>query len=311
MPRWTETDIPDLRGRRALVTGAASGIGFDTASTLARRGAEVLIVDRNVAGGEAAVAAIHALAPQAQVSFAPLDLGSLAAIRQFCDARLHEGLPLDILVNNAGLLPPLTRQVTADGFELKFGVNYLGHFALTGLLLPLLLRGNRARVVSVSSIVQRMGQIDFDDLQAERSYEPQRAYNQAKLACLIFALELQRRADAKLLSVAAHPGVARTGIGSSREGQKRQGLHDYATDLAFNLTMKLFGQSSALGALSLLYAAISPDVEAGGFYGPDGWFEMRGYPKPVRPSPRALDPATARRLWEVSEQLTGVRYSAL
>ena len=311
MKRWTESDVPALTGKRALVTGAASGLGYETAAALARHGAEVIVADRNVDGGHTAVARINAAGPESPALFKVLDLADLAAIRQFAADLSADGRPLDILVNNAGILPPLERRTTRDGFELKFGINHLGHFALTGLLLPALLRSPWPRVVTVSSLVQAWGKIHFDDLQLERHYEPQRAYNQAKLACLMSALELQARCEAagcRLQSIAAHPGVARTSIGDSRKGQPRKHLQDRLADLAFNLTMRYLGQPQERGALPVLYAAVAPDAAGGAFYGPDGLGQTSGYPTRVKPSRAALNADARRRLWEISEQLTGVRY---
>jgi NAD(P)-dependent dehydrogenase (short-subunit alcohol dehydrogenase family) len=311
MARWTEADIPDLRGRRALVTGGAGGLGFATGLALAQHGAEVVLADRNVDGGRAAAERIRALAPAGSAAFVALDLGELAQIRRFATDFLADGRPLDILVNNAGLLPPLQRATTRDGFELKFGVNYLGHFALTLLLLPALRRAAAARVVTVSSLVQRWGRIDFDDLQAERSYDPDRAYAQAKLACLIFALELQRRFEAEAMSaisVAAHPGVARTAIGAGREGQRRSTLRQRASHLAFQFAMGFLGQPVERGALPIIYAAAASQVTGGGFYGPDGWLGTAGYPARVKPCANARNLPQAQKLWCVSERLTGVTW---
>lgn len=312
MPKWTLNDLPPQVGRRALVTGAASGLGLDTAKALAAAGAHVILSDRNVDAGEAAAGQLRASGAQAE--FRALDLGDLAAIRRFAETVRAEGTALDLLVNNAGLLPPLQRAATRDGFELKFGVSHLGHFALTDGLLPALLQSKARRVVSVSSLVHAHGKIDFDDLQAEKSYEPQRAYNQTKLACLIFALELQARADTAgvaLTSVAAHPGVARTAIGNQRKTDPPRRLQDRLELWSFNMAMKYFGQSAGDGALPILYAATMPDVKGGEFFGPDGFMEFSGYPKRVRPSRLALDTVVRTRLWEVSERLTGARYDAL
>jgi NAD(P)-dependent dehydrogenase (short-subunit alcohol dehydrogenase family) len=314
MTKWTEADIPDLHGKRALVTGAASGLGFATAAALARKGAHVIVADRNVEGGKAAVERIRELAPGASVEFKALDLADLSFIRRFAKEVVQTGAALDVLINNAGILPPLQRATTRDGFELKFGINHLGHFALTGLLLDALLRSPAPRVVSISSLVQAYGRIDFDDLQAEHRYEPQRAYNQAKLACLAFALELNSRSAAlrsKLISLAAHPGVARTAIGDNRRQEQSKRLRDRLEYMAMKGAMKFFGQSSDRGALPILYAATSPDAVGGGFYGPNGTGQMSGYPKRVKPSASALDPVIREQLWSISERLTNVNYSRL
>lgn len=309
---WGREHLPDLQGRRILVTGAAAGLGFETAAGLAARGASVLLADRNIEGGAAAVARIQALAPTASVAFHPLDLADLAAVRHFASTLLKEGRPLAGLVNNAGILPPLQRRTTQDGFELKFGINVLGHYALTGLLLPLLKQSSAARVVWVSSLVHKRAQIAFDDLHSTRHYEPQRAYNQAKLACLMLALELDvraRDAGCPLAGIAAHPGIARTALGESRKGQDRRGLHDHATDFAFWIAMRWLSQPQSRGALSILYAIASNRAHGGGFYGPDGIAEMRGHPTAVPASKPALDIAQRQRLWQACEQLTGVIYA--
>ncbi|HUD51395.1 oxidoreductase [Parvibaculum sp.] len=311
---WNEALLGRLDGRYALVTGGASGLGYETAAALARRGASVLVADRNVGGGEDALRRIRAATPGADVSFKPIDLADLGNIRAFSSDLVANERPLDILVNNAGITPPLARRTTADGFELKFGINYLGHFALTGLLLPLLLKSNEPRVVTVSSIAHKQGHIHFDDLQLEKHYDPQRAYNQTKLACLVFALELQRRCDAahvKLKSVAAHPGVARTALPASRKGQKRERFTDHLVDIILPLTMAFLGQSAEKGARPIIHAAAANDVPAGAFYGPDGFGEMKGDPAPAKASAEALDPAIGKRLWEISTTLTGVAYADL
>lgn len=308
---WCQAHLPHLQGRRFLITGAASGLGLETAAGLASRGAAVILADRNVEGGRAAAARILAFAPSASVEFLPLDLAELGAVRQFAAALLAQGQPLDGLINNAGILPPLQRRTTRDGFELKFGINVLGHYALTGLLLPLLTMRADARVVWVTSLVHKRAEIDFADLHGAQHYEPQRAYNQAKLACLMLALELDARARGAGLSlqgIAAHPGVARTPLGESRKGQVRHGLHDHLTDMAFWLAMRFFSQSQSLGALPILYAAAAKAVVGGGFYGPDGWAEMRGAPTSVQPSRSALDPHCRQKLWLACEQLTGIAY---
>jgi NAD(P)-dependent dehydrogenase (short-subunit alcohol dehydrogenase family) len=298
MTRWTTADMPDLSGTTALVTGANSGLGFHTALELARAGAHTILAGRDDARGTEAIARIRAEAPVASVEWQPLDLASLASVRQAAKAVTGE---LDLLVNNAGvMMPPYGR--TDDGFEQQFGVNHLGHFALTGLLLPALLARPAARVVTLSSMVHRGGAIDFGDLQSERGYSRTGAYAQSKLANLTFALELARRAaHTSLLSVAAHPGFAATSIGS------RGGLFN---TVILRVGMRL-GQPPAIGALATLRAATGPDVASGEFYGPGGPAGMYGYPARTRPAPHACDGETARRLWEVSEELTGVRFDAL
>ena len=304
------TTLP-LFNRQALITGAAAGLGYCTALGLARLGARVLIVDRNVAGGEAAVRNIRAAVPGATVEFQPLDLGSLAAIRTVAAKLNADPRPLDLLVNNAGLLPPQRRATTADGFELGFGVSVVGHYALTGLLLPRLLRSAAPRVVGVSSIVHGNGKLDFDDLRVERDYEPNRAYATAKLASLLFALELQRRATAagtKLISVAAHPGIARTSIGAVWNQVPVQNLRDRLGRAALAFSMRWLGQSPEEGALPIIYAASQPGLEGGTFYGPDGWMQFRGKARRVEPKTIAKDEERARWLWEQLERGTEVRF---
>ncbi len=291
--KWTAADIPDQSGRVAVVTGANSGLGLVTARELARAGARVVLACRNTAKGEDAAAQIRRDVPDADVSVAELDLGSLASVRAFADGL--EG-DVDLLINNAGVMAP-PRQETADGFELQFGTNHLGHFALTGLLLDRV----RDRVVTLSSGAHRIGKIDFDDLQRERGYFRWTAYGQSKLANLLFALELDRRlraAGSPVQSLAAHPGYAATNLQSA------------AAPVFDRLFMKLsnavIAQSADMGALPTLYAATKPDVEGGTFVGPDGLGEQRGHPQPVQPSGAARDETVAARLWEVSEELTGV-----
>ena len=308
---WTPAQLPALDGRRALVTGAASGIGYETAAALAATGAEVLLADRNELGGAAAVQRIRAQWPNAQVRFLPLDLGELAGIRRFAEQLLDDGRPLDILANIAGILPPVQRATTRDGFELKFGINVLGHFALTGWLLPALLKAPAARVVNVSSLVQRTGRIHFDDLQTERGYASQRVYGQAKLACLMLALrlhELARAQGSPLMSLAAHPGIARTALGSDRRQQSGHRLRDRMEERIQGWVFRWLGQDPPEGALPVIYAAADPHAQSGGFYGPDGFGELRGAPTAVTPSSNARDPEAQQRLWQVCEQLTGLRY---
>jgi len=307
----TTPTAPSAPGaRRALVTGAASGIGLETSLQLARRGFHVVAVDRNVGGGEATVRRI--LAAGGSAEFRELDLADLSGIRRFAADELALDQPLDVLINNAGLLPPRVRATTRDGFELEFGVAHLGHFALTGLMLPALERGGQARVVSVSSIAHTRGRIVLDDLQHERRYSSSTAYSDTKLACLMFALELQRRATAcgsPLKSVAAHPGISTTPIAAGWEQEDRRRFWDRIELLGYKASMLLFGQTAAEGARSLVYAATEPSVTGGGYYGPTGFAQMGGPPGPVQPSRQALDANAAARLWEASERLTGLRYA--
>ncbi len=297
---WSVADIPDQSGRIAVVTGPG-GLGFETALALAGAGARVILAGRNPNKGAAAVASIKGRALNADVAFALLDLASLASV-EACAASLLADLPrVDILINNAGVMAPSTRQETVDGFELQFGVNYLGHFALTGRLLPLLREGRHPRVVSLSSIAHRMGTIRFQDLQWRRSYSAWGAYGQSKLAMLMFALELQRRSDAagwRLTSLAAHPGFARTELIANGPGARgaMAGLS--------NLFQPLVSQSAAQGALPALFAATAPEATGGAYYGPDGVLELTGSPGPAKIMAKARRPDDGARLWRESERLT-------
>jgi NAD(P)-dependent dehydrogenase (short-subunit alcohol dehydrogenase family) len=300
MPAWTVDDIPDQTGRRAVVTGANSGLGLIAARELARKGASVVLACRNARKGEAALLAIRAAAPGADVKLASLDLGSLASVRAF--AAGQDG-PLDLLLNNAGVMAPPRRE-TADGFELQLGTNHLGHFALTGLLLDRLQAAPEPRVVSVSSNAHRMGRIDFDDLQGERRYRRWGAYGQSKLANLLFMLELDRRAraaGAALKSVAAHPGYSATNLQLAAPP-----LHERLVMRVLNV---IVAQRAGKGALPPLYAATVPDLPSASYVGPDGPGQWRGNPQLVSMSGRAQDPEAARRLWAASEELTGVAYA--
>ena len=308
--RWTAEAVPALDGRTAIVTGANSGLGLETARALARRGARVVLACRNPEKARAAEREVAAAAPTPQaVVSRPLDLADLASVRAFADAFRKEHAALHLLVNNAGVMAiPLRR--TADGFEMQLGTNHLGHFALTGLLLDLLLAAPDARVVSVSSSMHRLGRIDFDDLQSERSYGPWRAYQQSKLANLLFTFELQRRLarrGARAIAVAAHPGYAATHLQEVGPRARNARLMTWAVSMG----NRLFAQDAAMGALPSLYAATAPDVRGGDYFGPDSWFEMRGHPRRVGTTARARDEQAAARLWSVSEELTGVRYEGL
>lgn len=297
---WTADRIPDQSGRTAVVTGANSGIGLVTALELARAGATVVLACRNVRKGAAAVKEIREATPSAQVEVRELDVSSLDSVRRFADALDVDGL--DLLVNNAGIMwMPQGR--TDDGFELHFGTNHLGHFALTGLLLDRLNRTEAPRVVTVSSNEHKRGHINFDDLQLERRYDPRTGYRQSKLANAAFGLELDRRlrtAGSPIKSVLAHPGYTATNL--QVKGQTG------AMKVMMNVGNRLIGQSAELGALPTLYAATAPDVEGGQYFGPDRFREYRGYPTLVQVKPEGRDAEVGRRLWSVSEELTGVIY---
>jgi NAD(P)-dependent dehydrogenase (short-subunit alcohol dehydrogenase family) len=302
MKSWTLTDAPRLDGKRAIVTGATGGIGYETALGLARLGATTVLTGRNRDKGAAALARIRHQVPAADVRFDALDLASLASVAAFAGAWDR---PLDILVNNAGVMGLPARQVTTDGFEQQIGVNYLAHFALTARLKPALCAApGGGRVVSVASLAHRRGVLDLSDLNSERSYVPMRAYARTKLAMLMFALELHRRAQVggwTLRSFAAHPGWANTDIVGNGFGR---GIKGRIAGLAFGLV----AQSAADGALPSLYAAAAAEAVPGGYYGPTGPGETRGPPGPSRVFPRAVDQSSAVRLWALSEELTRLRF---
>lgn len=305
MTQWTIRDIPPQRGRTAVVTGAG-GLGFEDALELARAGADVIIASRNPEKGVASVSRIAAQVPSARVRFEQVDLADLKSV-EACAARLESQLPkLDILINNAGVMRPVRRMETVDGFELQLGTNYLGHFALTGRLLPVLKKAEAPRVVTLSSVAARQGTIDFEDLQAERkSYRSMHVYAQSKLACLMFSLELQRRSEAGgwgISSLGAHPGLSSTELLDNAPGAGGR------VPVFFRVFRALMMQPPSQGALPTLYAATDPNAEPGGYYGPDGLGEARGHPDEARIPRRALDPTAAARLWEISEALTGVRF---
>ncbi|MGD0313988.1 MAG: oxidoreductase [Acidimicrobiales bacterium] len=309
MTAWTVDDIPDLTGRTAVVTGANSGIGFESALALAGAGAEVVLACRDQTKGTDALDRIRRALPAATVVLEPLDLADLSSVTAFAEGFGAGHVGLDILVNNAGVMA-LPRRQTADGFEMQFGTNHLGHFALTGRLLDRLLARPGARVVTVTSAVAQMGRMHFDDLQGSSRYGKWSAYAQAKLANQLFTLELDRRSVASgtdLVSVGAHPGYAATNLQAVGPRMSGSGVMERLT--AWGNT--LIAQSPADGALPSLYAATDPAVAGGRCYGPDRLFAMRGHPKQVSFVRAARDPAAARRLWDVSEELTGVRFGAL
>src|SRR5215211_983288 len=299
---WTAERIPDQTGRTAVVTGANSGLGLVTARELARAGARVVMACRNLDKGHAAVDAIRSDVPDAQVQLDELDLAILASVRSFADrfTETHDGL--DLLINNAGVMAA-PRRLTEDGFELHLGTNHLGHFALANLLLPLMEGRQDARVVTLSSNAHKTVRgIAFDNLNGERRYFRWNAYGQSKLANLLFALELDRRLRAQgstVKSLGAHPGYAATNLQSA------------AAPLVDRVIMKVsnavVAQSDEMGALPALYAATEPGLEGGTYIGPDGFAEQRGHPKVVRPNRAARDEQAARRLWEVSEEVTAAR----
>jgi NAD(P)-dependent dehydrogenase (short-subunit alcohol dehydrogenase family) len=305
MTGWSTADIPSLNGKTAVITGATGGLGYETALALAGAGAAVVLTGRNEAKGLHALQAIRSQFPNARIVYENLDLANLASVADFSKRFAAAHASLDLLVNNAGVMALPQRQVTSDGFEMQFGTNYLGHYALTAHLLPQLRRGNQPRVVNLSSLTHRWGAIHFDDLQGARSYSPQKAYSQSKLAMLMFALGLQRCSDAAgwgLMSNAAHPGYARTDLIANGPG---------ASGLLWQLNKALrpfVSQSAAEGALPTLFAATSPEAKAAGYYGPNGFYELKGPPVPAKIMPQAKDGAVAARLWDVSAKLTGVSF---
>ena len=303
--KWSEADVPDQSGRVVVVTGANTGIGYQTAAALAYRGAHVVLAVRNLEKGNAALSRIVAASPRADVTLQALDLSSLDSVRSTADA-LRTAYPrIDLLINNAGVMWT-PKQVTVDGFEMQFGTNHLGHFALTGLVLDHLLKVRGSRVVTVSSMGHRLrASIHFDDLQWERRYDRVAAYGQSKLANLLFTYELQRRLAARsgaknaTIAVAAHPGSSNTELTRN-------------LPLIMKPAAAVFGpvlfQSGAMGALPTLRAATDPTVQGGQYYGPDGFAEQRGHPKVVQSSAQSHDEELQRRLWTVSEELTGVSF---
>jgi NAD(P)-dependent dehydrogenase (short-subunit alcohol dehydrogenase family) len=294
--RWTTADIGNQIGRVAVVTGANSGIGFEAAKALAVKGATVIVASRRKDRGDEAVASVLAAAPGAPVEQMLLDLANLRSISDFVTALANRRDRLDLLINNAGVMMPREREETADGFELQFGTNHLGHFALTVQLLPLLVGTEGSRVINVSSSSQNFGKLDLTDLQwTKRPYKRMGSYGASKIANMLFTLELQRRlkeAGASVITAACHPGWTGTNL------QKSSPMLRWLSPL--------FGMKPWQGALPTLYAAVSNDVVAGGYYGPDGLGTMRGYPAPNTPSAASTDEDEARHLWKLSEKLTGI-----
>jgi NAD(P)-dependent dehydrogenase (short-subunit alcohol dehydrogenase family) len=310
--KWKAADIPSLAGKRVLITGANSGIGYHAALKLARKGAHVMLASRDRQRGEAALARLDADAPSAHTELVIFDLASLASVRSFAEDELAKRRPLHILINNAGVMAPPKRLQTTDGFELQFGTNVLGHFALTALLMPGLQlaaaeSADRPRIVTIASIAHKRGQLNFDDLQSTKSYAPMRAYQQSKLADLMFAFELDRRlraTNSRVMSMAAHPGVANTNlfqVGNYSPVEKAiRNLMGHAIGIVLN--------TDAEGALPTLYAATAPSAQDGGYYGPQGFQEMRGEDVGLaKVAQQALDTTAAARLWQTCEAFTGIK----
>ena len=298
--KWTADAIPPLTGRTFVVTGANSGLGLEAARLLARNGGHVVMTARSRIKGEAAVARVGQDVPGASVELRTLDLADLDSVRAFAKGLHDDKLGVDVLINNAGVMMA-PQSTTKQGFELQFGTNHLGHFALTGLLLDLLARGRDPRVVTVSSTFHKQGAIDYDDLMRTKGYNPNAAYAQSKLANLLFGLELQRRlsaAGSPVRSLMAHPGYSATNLQfAGPTGWRKAIMH---------IGNPLLAQKATIGVLPEVRAAVAPDVEGGQYYGSPKMMETRGYPELVQPSKRAQDPALAARLWEESEKLTGV-----
>jgi NAD(P)-dependent dehydrogenase (short-subunit alcohol dehydrogenase family) len=307
--KWTAEDVPSQTGRRVLITGANSGIGFEAALQLARNGAEIILPARTQAKADQAASRIVKQVPAANLYTEILDLASLGSVHSFAQRVMEKfpGKSLDLLINNAGVMALPKREVTEDGFERQFATNYLGPFALTGLLFRSIKVKPGSRVVTLSSGVSHQGAIRFDNLQSERVYKPMfQAYAQSKLADLIFSQELQRRltsAGSPIISTAAHPGYAVTNL--------QTGDLDFGITLMMKVMKPFFSQDAAHGALPTLFAATAPEAVAGGFYGPDGIGELKGFPKKVPLAKGAFDLATAARLWDESERLTGVSFGDL
>jgi NAD(P)-dependent dehydrogenase (short-subunit alcohol dehydrogenase family) len=314
---WTVKSISSQVGRRVLITGANSGIGFYAAAELAHNGAHVLLGCRDRSKGQAALARLLASDPRAEAEVVVLDVASLESVREFAEAEQARGEGLDLLINNAGVMAPKQRLETVDGFELQFGTNVLGHFALTLRLLPALQRAaavggaQRPRVVTIASIAHKQGRLNFDDLQSEKSYNPMGAYQQSKLADLMFAFELKRRLQAagppasQVMSVAAHPGVANTNLFQVGEFHPLE----KAVRRGFGAVINRVLNTGAQGAMPTLFAATSPDAEDGGYYGPQSFMEMRGGDVgPAKVATQARDQAAAARLWSECERLTGVSF---
>ena len=295
--KWDSSNIADQKGKVALVTGSSSGIGYEAARVLANKNATVIIVVRNLEKGNAALEKIKAGYSEADARVMEMDLADLESVRRFAEQFKQEDSRLDLLINNAGvMMPPYCK--TVDDFELQFGTNHLGHFALTGRLLDLIKSTPGSRIVNVSSGAHNYGNLDFDDLHCDdRPYKKMKAYGDSKIANLYFTYELQRKfdkAEYNAISTASHPGWTAT------ELQRHTGL--------FSFLNNFFAQGLEMGTLPTLYAAVAPDVKGGDYYGPDGWREMRGYPKKVQSNKLSHDKDIAAKLWEVSEKLTGVEY---
>jgi NAD(P)-dependent dehydrogenase (short-subunit alcohol dehydrogenase family) len=302
MERWTADHIPSQTGRIFIVTGANSGLGYVTTRELARHGAHVIMAVRNATKGEEALKKLRAGQPDASLELRRLDLSDLDSVHAFASGIIADHVRVDVLINNAGIMMP-RRSLTRQGFESQFGANHLGHFALTGLLLGTLKAGRDARVVTVSSTLHKRGFIHFDDLTGERKYSPQAFYAQSKFANVVFGLELDRRLRAgrvPVKSILAHPGYSATNLQSTGPTG--------VLKLVLKFTNRFIAQDVEIGALNQLYAATDPKAEGGQFIGPDGRGESKGYPTIVQAVESAKDPDIGKRLWRISEELTGVQF---
>ncbi|WP_031529907.1 SDR family oxidoreductase [Dyadobacter crusticola] len=304
MKNWTTANIPQRNGGLAIITGSTEGIGYEDALALSSAGWNVILMGRNPKKGAESIARIHQFNPIAKVSFEQINLADLSSIRAFASRMIAKGQAIDLLINNAGVMTPPKRLETADGFELQFGTNHIGHFALTAQLLPLLRKSPKSRVVTVSSVANREGRINFDDLQSKSSYSPGKAYSQSKLANLMFAIELQRQSEKHgwgITSIAAHPGVSRTNLLITGAGRWS------VAGMARTFLPFLF-QPSAQGALPTLYAATSPDAKGSAYYGPDRMMETRGFPSVAKIPAQAEDVSVSSKLWEISQALAKVEF---
>lgn len=301
---WTASKIPQRDGGLAVITGSTEGIGYEDALALSSAGWNVIMMGRNAQKGADAIAKIRQINSKAKVSFEKIDLADLHSIKDFASKMIAKGDAINLLINNAGVMTPPKRLETKDGFELQFGTNHIGHFALTAQLLPLLRKTPNARVVTLSSVAARAGKINFEDLQYKNSYVPMQAYGQAKLANLLFALELQRQSDKHgwgITSIASHPGVSRTNLLITGAGRWS------AAGIARRFLPFLF-QPQAQGALPTLYAATSPEAKGGMYYGPDKMGETRGFPTAAKIPAQAEDLEVSKKLWEVSQKLAMVEF---
>ncbi len=305
---WTTNDIPDQAGKTIVITGANSGLGLESTRVLAGKGAHIVMACRNLEKGEAAKQEVLAQVPNASLDLMQLDLGSLDSVRAFADAYKAKYDRLDVLMNNAGIMAIPYRE-TADGFETQFGVNHLGHFALTGLLMDVILKTPNARIMNVTSSANWFGKINLDDLNSKQNYDRWGAYGQSKLANILFTFELQRRLDAAgadVMTNTAHPGFVITNLQVNSSQQSETAFEWFM----YQVMEPILGQDVSMGVLSQLYGAVATDAKPATFYGPRT-FNVRGYPKAAKANKIAYDESVARRLWEVSEQMTGVTYDAL